>query len=647
VGSSIRFFFSRYWLTALLAGLNILIFLACLFKGAAFWSPASSQLLGAGANFNPLTFGGEPFRLITAAFLHAGFVHLFVNIISLCSLGAALEARESRLTYLLLYFFSALGASRASSWYSLFTISVGASGAIFGLLGYFLVVNLLGVVSGTSDLSSLGSFIMVLAINLFLGFQFTFIDNAAHIGGLVTGALVYSMLLFLETAGAGGFKRHLIVLITWTGLLSGLYLMMPRYQVWYYNALGLYLHNEREANSLVNRTYPAKDQELASLYESQRIWEINQGLMRQNFDNMPASLRSDVEKLYKYAGNRRKLINLYLRSELTGNISLLDSVEYYKNKLSGTRLNHFSLVQLLSNDSIQPAKEKLAPAAAYYDKNWEETADTGFVYYRIGTKDSIGRWSGFIKDYYRDSTVQMKGDYRNDLKHGYFFYYYENGSLQSAGRYAFDTKVGRWQDYYPNGKLQSEMSYSGGGMVFLNYWDSLGSQLVKEGNGTYVAYYGSGLVSETGDYLNGYKDGLWKGFYSDGRLEFIEEYSSGRFIKGTRLLGEGKAREYTVLYKPPQPPEGMDAYRQYLKDYLKYPVRARQNKVEGLLWVEAEVDSAGNFKRLKPYNKLGYGCEEEAIRLVKEGPGFDPAVLRGVIIPDRTRIPVWFTLQTN
>ena len=127
---------------------------------------------------------GEYYRLLTAAFLHAGFFHILLNMFALAQLGPVLEAALGRLRFAALYLLSALGGSVLA--YLLapqYSLSVGASGAIFGLFGaYYVVVRHLG--------GETRSIVMLLAINLVITFTIPIIDWRAHLGGLVTGAVI-------------------------------------------------------------------------------------------------------------------------------------------------------------------------------------------------------------------------------------------------------------------------------------------------------------------------------------------------------------------------------------------------------------------------------------------------------------------------
>lgn len=127
---------------------------------------------------------GEYYRMLTAAFLHAGLVHLGFNMFGLYLFGSQVEQALEPPRFITLYLLAALGGSACSHFFGLpATFGVGASGAVFGVLGaYYVIARFRGL-----DTSQVGGLIVV---NLFLGAVVPRIDNAAHVGGLVTGAVL-------------------------------------------------------------------------------------------------------------------------------------------------------------------------------------------------------------------------------------------------------------------------------------------------------------------------------------------------------------------------------------------------------------------------------------------------------------------------
>ena len=140
------------------------------------------------ALFAPYVKLGDYYRLITTAFLHADILHLLFNCYALYVIGSQLESFIGKKKFLIVYLFSALSGSLLSMIIYPNTVSIGASGAIFGLIGSLVYFGYhyrvyLGNVIKTQ-------IIPLIVVNLFLGFMIQGIDNAAHIGGLIGGVLI-------------------------------------------------------------------------------------------------------------------------------------------------------------------------------------------------------------------------------------------------------------------------------------------------------------------------------------------------------------------------------------------------------------------------------------------------------------------------
>lgn len=139
-----------------------------------------------GAKYNPLIEGGEYWRLFTAMFLHIGFLHFFMNSLALFYLGSAVERIFGSWRFLFIYIIAGLFGSIASFAFN-DQVAAGASGAIFGCFGALLHF---GINHRKLFFRTMGmSVIVILIINLSLGFLVPMIDNGAHIGGLVGGFL--------------------------------------------------------------------------------------------------------------------------------------------------------------------------------------------------------------------------------------------------------------------------------------------------------------------------------------------------------------------------------------------------------------------------------------------------------------------------
>lgn len=178
-------------ITIILAVLNVLVYFYIEMKGSSYDSEFMIQM---GAIYEPLVVENhEYYRLITHFFLHFGFDHLINNMVSLLVLGYALENVIGRTRYAVIYFLSGILAGVSSIVYNVFvtgeyTVSCGASGAIYGLMGALLVLLIWGNRDHRS--SEVPRYLVFIGLSLYSGIQDTSIDNAAHIGGFIAGILI-------------------------------------------------------------------------------------------------------------------------------------------------------------------------------------------------------------------------------------------------------------------------------------------------------------------------------------------------------------------------------------------------------------------------------------------------------------------------
>lgn len=187
--------------TIILIAVNVAAYVLIASQGGNFMQPGGRTLVNWGANFAPLTLGhGELWRLFTSMFLHGSVMHLAINMYSLYSVGSMVEILSGRKKYLAIYLVCGLLGSIASVAFNAMRshpgISIGASGAVFAIYGFFLVLMWLrkDLIHPAARRQILQSGALFIAINLFLGIVSSGIDNAAHVGGLV-GGIVAGLLL--------------------------------------------------------------------------------------------------------------------------------------------------------------------------------------------------------------------------------------------------------------------------------------------------------------------------------------------------------------------------------------------------------------------------------------------------------------------
>jgi len=160
---------------------------------AALQFSDNEKVLTYGANVSYRYIDGQYWRLLTSMFLHGGVAHLAVNLFGLYQLGTLYEAMFGSRRFLLIYFVAGIAASVTSMLHiAPDGFSVGASGAIFGILGAF-VFSVRRSPKWRHERSARGivnQVIFWIAANIIIGMQIPQIDNAAHIGGLVAGLIL-------------------------------------------------------------------------------------------------------------------------------------------------------------------------------------------------------------------------------------------------------------------------------------------------------------------------------------------------------------------------------------------------------------------------------------------------------------------------
>ncbi|WP_227431196.1 rhomboid family intramembrane serine protease [Psychrobacter sp. I-STPA6b] len=185
--------------TTLLLISIVLLFIIQALTGVNIDNPSSQDLIKWGANVLPLSMGYEPWRLFSSAFLHIGLMHLLFNAFAMYFFGQVAEPMFGHIKFLIIFLLSAVGGNLLNNylgWQSLLdgsttlpAISAGASGGIMGIGGALLVAALLKMTVNGIQLN-MKSLAIIMAINLVYGFAIPGIDNAGHIGGALTGAVI-------------------------------------------------------------------------------------------------------------------------------------------------------------------------------------------------------------------------------------------------------------------------------------------------------------------------------------------------------------------------------------------------------------------------------------------------------------------------
>jgi membrane associated rhomboid family serine protease len=166
--------------TVTLVAINVAVYLITVFQGAGINSPGGTVLID-GALFGPAVADGDWYRLVTAMFLHGSLLHVAFNMFALYWLGTVVEEAIGTARFLLIYFVSGLAGSAGALILDPDQVTVGASGAIWGVMGALLVLEYMTTGSFAGQAAGL------ILINLVITFSIPNISVGGHLGGLVGG----------------------------------------------------------------------------------------------------------------------------------------------------------------------------------------------------------------------------------------------------------------------------------------------------------------------------------------------------------------------------------------------------------------------------------------------------------------------------
>ncbi len=177
------------WVTYLLLALNVVMFVITIaMNGGGDFT--TRLLYDLGAVTNDTLERHDYWRLVAAAFLHGSFLHIFMNMICLVQWGPPVEARMGPLPYLAIYLISAVaGTTTSILLHGEPFISVGASGALSGLVGALLALSLLGQIGISSQF-----FVSIIGLNVVIMATSSQIDWMSHLGGFIAGLIATTVL---------------------------------------------------------------------------------------------------------------------------------------------------------------------------------------------------------------------------------------------------------------------------------------------------------------------------------------------------------------------------------------------------------------------------------------------------------------------
>ncbi|MFZ0772820.1 MAG: rhomboid family intramembrane serine protease [Candidatus Sulfotelmatobacter sp.] len=366
---------SSVGLTQVIFGINVAVFLGMALAGSTIMDFSPQETILWGANFGPYTLSGEWWRLLTCVFVHGGIIHIAFNMWCLWNLGALCESLYGRWTYAAIYLICGVGASLTSVMWHPGTPSVGASGAIFGLAGALIAAFKLGefsvpraALSGT--LRSLAMFVIY---NLIFGAAIGTTDNAAHIGGLVTGLTLGALIALIAPQHDHDLRRVAIFVAAALVLAGG------AMELAHYHGLPLRLgrasfFDDNQSSSAVARLEKIVKQrpDLVPAHFDLAQAYFNQG----EYSRAETELKRVLELQPQHAGARSLLGMVYLNQNRPQ-----DAKDTFTQLLTQDANNaeaHYGLGLALAAEENHPAAIEEYKTAACLDPQ------SGGVYYNLG-----------------------------------------------------------------------------------------------------------------------------------------------------------------------------------------------------------------------------------------------------------------------
>lgn len=289
---------------------------------------------------------------------------------------------------------------------------------------------------------------------------------------------------------------------------------------------------------------------------------------------------------------------------------------------------------------------------------------------------------------YKSSYINPKSDsivaYRisardyNEASHATEAVFDANGHLLTVSEYSLDGKLSAIRDYDLKGMVRRQQNFSDslhtelywdpngqirshretpvgrnnerGQPLLVNSWGYDGTQHVKNGEGYWMA------VSETqageplfeqGRVVNGLKDGKWTGKLADSTQFYEEVYDVGQMKSGVSWIN-GEKIEYSSAMISPAFKGGIREFYKFLASNIRYPIDAARRGVAGRVMLSFVVCEDGSMCDYKVENRIGYGLDDEALRVVKLMNGkWEPGSMRGQKVKVKYNVPINFQLQNS
>ncbi|WP_207428497.1 energy transducer TonB [Pedobacter sp. SYSU D00535] len=263
-----------------------------------------------------------------------------------------------------------------------------------------------------------------------------------------------------------------------------------------------------------------------------------------------------------------------------------------------------------------------------------------------------------IREFYKTGQVRRVGEasrYEPLTYTGEVKTYFQTGELRSTEVFLKGFPSGVSKFYYRSGALQklvmnvlvedSLKKKKSTIKRLLSYADSTGHMLVVNGSGRITDFDEDVEVWEEGEYLDGMKNGTWKGKSEKPRFEFEEKYDKGVLISGTSKDSMGQVHEYIKLQQQPSFNGGMENFYQWVGRNFRYPREALQQGVSGRLLYEFWIEPDGSLSNITLLSDPGMGTGQAGFALLRKSPKWTAGRIRGIPVRVKYTLPIALNLE--
>ena len=297
----------------------------------------------------------------------------------------------------------------------------------------------------------------------------------------------------------------------------------------------------------------------------------------------------------------------------------------------------------------------------YYNSRYQLVRpECAEIFRKVKINTEIAFFDGNFIDFSVDSIIILTGSYIGGKKEGYFSFYYPNGQISASGKYFDDKKIGIWNYWYENGQNLQTLEFVNNDTLITEFWDENNVKLVEKGNGNWYFYeYPNKFTKIQGKLLNGKKNGKWKKTIPSEHCTInVEKYREGEFLTGKFITiydvsERYKDNTYCIIepilpfitaeyfklnrcyiltkndWKYAKYPSGEIGFYEEIKNKFIYPEEAYEVNKKGTIIIQITIDINGEMTNFKNVSTLGYGLEEELIRVMRTMRKWVPAYLNG------------------